>query len=39
MSRGLDEVLLRIEALEPNEAKDPVISGVVLGVAKKEETI
>jgi integrase len=35
MSRGLDEVLRRIEALEPNEAKDPVISGAVLGVAKR----
>lgn len=35
MSRGLDEVLRRIEALEPSEAKDPVISGAVLGVAKR----
>lgn len=35
MSRGLDEVLRRIEALEPNEAKDPVVSGSVLGVVKR----
>jgi integrase len=31
LGRGLEEVLRRIEALEPSEAKDVAISGAVLG--------
>ena len=35
MGRGLEEVLRRIEALNPSEADDPVVSGAVLGSAKR----
>ena len=35
MGRGLEEVLRRIEALNPSEADDPVVSGAVLGSVKR----
>ncbi len=35
MGRGLEEVLRRIEALNPSEADDPVVTGAVLGSVKR----
>ena len=35
LGRGLEEVLRRIEALEPSEAKDVAISGAVLGAVDR----
>jgi integrase len=35
LGRGLEEVLRRIEALNPSEADDPVVSGAVLGSVKR----